>query len=461
MTSETSDFEMLEPENGEPVPVAVKREEEEEELSLTSVTRSRSAAAPSVQDGLGKDETTARRRASLVTDSGDETPDTDQEEEERRQRTKESKKKGIQLVHRASFKRDKVDRHYDKLPWFFGAVSRLLGLKMAPISIPWHRRLETFAVLLWMSMFLFLGFAATFALIYAFFYTKYWWVSLCYLCWYIPDRTICNRGGRRVNWMRHWSLWKHFRNFFPVHVIKTTELEPDHNYIMCYHPHGILSAGAFCTYATEGTGWSKMFPGLTPYLLTLEVLFLMPLYREIFLCSGSVSATRASMDHLLGKEGTGRALCLVVGGAPESLDCHPGQVILHLEKRKGFAKMALRHGASLVPMFAFGENDVYDQVANPKGSFVRRVQDALQARIGLAPCMFMGRGVFQYSLGIVPFRKPIYIVVGAPIHVDPVKQPTSDQILALHSRYKQALTDLYNTHKHTYARDPSVPIQFV
>jgi hypothetical protein len=61
-------------------------------------------------------------------------------------------------------------------------------------------------------------------------------------------------------------------------------------------------------------------------------------------------------------------------------------------------------------MFGFGENDVYDQVANPKGSLVRRVQDALQNMFGLAPCIFMGRGVFQYSFGIVPYRKPIFVV---------------------------------------------------
>lgn len=59
---------------------------------------------------------------------------------------------------------------------------------------------------------------------------------------------------------------------------------------------------------------------------------------------GAVSATRESMDYLLGQEGGGRALCLVVGGARESLDCHPGAVTLHLNKRKGFCKMALRHG---------------------------------------------------------------------------------------------------------------------
>lgn len=61
-------------------------------------------------------------------------------------------------------------------------------------------------------------------------------------------------------------------------------------------------------------------------------------------------------------------------------------------------------------MFSFGENEIYDQVANPEGSLIRRIQNTLQSIIGLAPCLFIGRGVFQYSFGIVPFRKPIYSV---------------------------------------------------
>ena len=58
--------------------------------------------------------------------------------------------------------------------------------------------------------------------------------------------------------MRKWNIWKHYRNFFPIHLIKTCELSGEHNYIMGYHPHGILSAGAFCTFATEGTDWSAV-----------------------------------------------------------------------------------------------------------------------------------------------------------------------------------------------------------
>jgi len=46
---------------------------------------------------------------------------------------------------------------------------------MAPMNTPLHKRMETFAVLLWMSTFLFLGFAATWLLVYMFFYTQYWY----------------------------------------------------------------------------------------------------------------------------------------------------------------------------------------------------------------------------------------------------------------------------------------------
>ena len=50
---------------------------------------------------------------------------------------------------------------------------------------------------------------------------------------------------------------------------------------------------------------------------------------------------------------------IVVGGAEEALDAHPGHHILTLKKRKGFIKMALQTGADLVPCYSFGENDLF------------------------------------------------------------------------------------------------------
>lgn len=50
------------------------------------------------------------------------------------------------------------------------------------------------------------------------------------------------------------------------------------------------------------------------------------------------------------------------GGAEEALDAHPGYHTLVLKSRKGFIKKALKTGAYLVPVYSFGENEVFEQV---------------------------------------------------------------------------------------------------
>ena len=66
------------------------------------------------------------------------------------------------------------------------------------------------------------------------------------------------------------------------------------------------------------------------------------------------------MEALLKQKGM--ATVLVPGGARESLNGEKGKIQLVLKNRKGFIKMALRQGVSLVPTFSFGEQNVYDLV---------------------------------------------------------------------------------------------------
>ena len=56
----------------------------------------------------------------------------------------------------------------------------------------------------------------------------------------------------------------------------------------------------------------------------------------------------------------------MVGGAEESLNARPGIYKLVLKNRKGFVRIAIETGASLVPVFSFGEVEVYDQMYHPK-----------------------------------------------------------------------------------------------
>lgn len=66
--------------------------------------------------------------------------------------------------------------------------------------------------------------------------------------------------------------------------------------------------------------------------------------------------------------------------------------------------------AHLVPVFSFGENDLFNQLKNPKGSLIRTIQEGMRKTLGFSLPLFHARGVFQYSLGFMPFRQPIYTI---------------------------------------------------
>ena len=130
--------------------------------------------------------------------------------------------------------------------------------------------MQTFGVIVgvWLG---FLG-HATGALFWLYmFFTPLWPISVGYATLVIlfdSDRSA--RGGRRIEFIRHWKLWKYFCDYFPVTLVKTAYLDRKRNYVFGFHPHGIIGAGAFANFATEGSGFSKKFPGIKPHVMTLK-----------------------------------------------------------------------------------------------------------------------------------------------------------------------------------------------
>lgn len=82
------------------------------------------------------------------------------------------------------------------------------------------------------------------------------------------------------------------------------------------------------------------------------------------------------------RQGPGSSITIVVGGAAESLSAHPGTADLTLRRRMGFIKLAIRQGADLVPVFSFGENDIFEQLSNTRGGRLYKVQKKFQAMFG-------------------------------------------------------------------------------
>lgn len=67
--------------------------------------------------------------------------------------------------------------------------------------------------------------------------------------------------------------------------------------------------------------------------------------------------------------------------------------------------------------------------------------------------MFMGRGFFQYSFGLIPRRHPITTVIGAPIDTVQNHTPKDKEIDELHEKFTESLVQLFEDHKHKYLKN--------
>lgn len=143
-------------------------------------------------------------------------------------------------------------------------------ISFAPIRIPFRRRLQTLTVLF--GVFLaFLAHGCGILLWLVLFLSRLWPIAVFYATFAIVwDRDISSCGGRRMNFIRNSSIWKYFCEYFPIQLVKTAELDPKKNYIFGFHPHGIITAGAFGNFGTNGTGFNELYPGLKPHVLTLK-----------------------------------------------------------------------------------------------------------------------------------------------------------------------------------------------
>ncbi|KAK3709421.1 hypothetical protein QZH41_019545 [Actinostola sp. cb2023] len=179
-------------------------------------------------------------------------------------------------------------------------------------------------------------------------------------------------------------------------------------------------------------------------------MFKFPLFREFVMAGGVCDVSKESINNICGN-GHGNAAVIIVGGAAESLEARPGAHHLKLKNRKGFVKVALQNGASLVPIYTFGENELFEQLDNSKGSLLRNIQTKFQSILSFAPPLFYGRGLLPNTFGFLPHKVPLITVVGAPIIVKKaVPNPSQKEIATLHRKYVQGLITLFHQHKHRY-----------
>ena len=287
--------------------------------------------------------------------------------------------------------------------------------------------------------------------------TRYWLIPLAYFTYLLLDRQSCNRGGRRWEAFYCSRFWTYLAAYFPIRLRFSSEfrLDPNENYILNYHPHGIAAFGCVTCFATNGLNFKKRFPGIVSRFMVHETTFCVPLMREIFTLRGDCSVNSKSFDHILEKKwrpaeeanrSAGNLLALVGGGLAEA-DLSDGQRLkIVVASRKGFVKKALVHGANLIPCIAFGENSVYTKINFVPNSLLHRLETRWYNLFKFKHPFYYGTSIFGASRlkGALPYKRPITVVMGDPIKVERVAEPSQEQVDQLHARYLKQLEQIYS-----------------
>jgi 2-acylglycerol O-acyltransferase 2 len=198
--------------------------------------------------------------------------------------------------------------------------------------------------------------------------------------------------------------------------------------LMLVHPHGI-----FCS------GWSAMFaaPELHSFTFcTAPALFHFGfLFRLLVMLSGRIApADPKTFQSMMRKR---ENLALLPGGFHDATILKSGTERIYTGN-KGNMKYALQHGYALVPTYVFGENDMYH---NAQGFFKLRLWlNSLQI-----PTVFPFGWLF---CPLLPRRDvDLHIVVGQPVQLPLIKEPTRADVAKYHAAYIKALCALFDRHK--------------
>lgn len=257
--------------------------------------------------------------------------------------------------------------------------------------------------------------------------------------------TLISSPQREFGWAWKWFS-QHFcvlvilRKFLGIRlVINETLVEAQAKdkaqFVFAVFPHG-----ANADYSSVINGMlHDTLPSIAARTRTLvaSVLFRIPMVREISLWMGCVDARRDVAEKLLEKN---YSLVVLPGGQVEQINTIHGRERIFLKRRKGFIRLALKHGVPVVPVYAFGVSDYYHTSHCAMG-----LRLWLLKRLGIS--IPIARG--QYGTLISPLPVPTTIVFGEPIHFSIMKpgSPTPEEIDMAHAIYCEGLVELFDTHK--------------
>ncbi|KAG8469595.1 hypothetical protein KFE25_006050 [Diacronema lutheri] len=206
--------------------------------------------------------------------------------------------------------------------------------------------------------------------------------------------------------------------------------------IFALEPHDVLPVSMLAFHAT--LDW---IPGHVCAGLMTSAVFRLPGMKSVYSMLSAHSVDRATFSRLLQR---GTSVCFCPGGVQEVIHLErENEVVLFLNARLGFAKLALQHRTPAVPAFTFGLAGTYSH------RFMRGpIAERIARTIGFLPGVFWG-------LGAIPFGPPrprtLTTVIGKPLPLPaglPADgSPPPEMVREYHGQFVVAMRALFETHK--------------
>lgn len=268
-------------------------------------------------------------------------------------------------------------------------------------------------------------------------------VILVYLIWYCVSFQYPKHVKFHSRILLRTPLMKYFvmmaMKYFSMEIIyadgaEKALIEDKRSRIHCFHTHGVY---AF-TMAISSAGHS--FAGRSPYTVTLNISFNIPIFREILMLCGFCCSEKSALVSLLRQ---GKDISLSPGGVREISLWERGDMIVYIQSRKGLFEIALDEDVRIVPVLSYGEAEIYHKYTNPT---LKKFQDWICSLTTAFPVIFYGRFYLP-----IPLRTPVTLFVGNPLPV-----PTSgsrakrlkkmrdsyiDEVVRLHSLFQSKNPD--------------------
>jgi len=204
--------------------------------------------------------------------------------------------------------------------------------------------------------------------------------------------------------------------------------------MVVFHPHG-----AFCgmplfyggriwqDLSTAKRGW---------YVCIADLLFRFPGLSEFLIVNNCRAADKNTMSELLAK---GHCAAVQPGGIFEQIRWNPDSETAYFPKNLGFIRLALQHGVPLLPLYFFGENQLFTQ-----NVITRAVNGFLNRTFGVGVFCVLG---YRGLPWLWPRTLPVTMVWGDLVEVgEAVKDPSDARIQEVFKLYTAALRKLWDEH---------------